>query len=64
MKTTAYGPRTTNNLRRQWRAIIENNYRHDLAGRGVQATRFACSTGLRPGTGRWYAAALWSYNQH
>lgn len=61
MKTTAYGPRSTSQLRDQWRALMTApGTRKHLAS----ATRFACSNGLRPGTGRWYAAALWSYNQH
>jgi len=63
MKTTAYGPRTTTNLQIQWRALVAaaNGKRN---GRLAAATRFACSNGQRPGTGRWYAAALWHFNQH
>jgi hypothetical protein len=62
MKTTAYGPRTTRKLQAQWRTIMLDSRRDHK--RVNAATRFACSGGLRPGTGRWYAAALWSYNQH
>ena len=58
-----YCPRTTRKLQAQWRAIVSSAT--GKAGRRAKAaTLFACSTGLRPGTGRWYAAALWSYNQH
>lgn len=61
MKQRAYGPRTTFHLQTQWRALMTApGARTHLAS----ATRFAVSTGARPGTGRWYAAALWSYNQH
>lgn len=58
-----YGPRTTSKLQAQWRAIV-SSATGKKAARAKAATRVACSTGLRPGTGRWYAAALWSYNQH
>jgi hypothetical protein len=58
MKIRAYGPRTTQHLRSQWRAVVGRD------SRSRNATRFACSEGLRPGTGRWYAAALWHFNQH
>lgn len=57
--TTAYGPRTTRKLQNQWRALAGTN-----TPRLRSATKLACSTGLRPGTGRWYAAALWAYSQH
>lgn len=63
MKTTAYGPKTTVKLQSQWRSIVSQAT--GRTGRHAKAaTRFACSTGHRPGTGRWYAAALWHFNQH
>jgi hypothetical protein len=54
---------TTLKLQATWRNIVgKSTGKHRAyAQAGV---RFASSTGQRPGTAAWYAAAIWRYNQY
>ena len=53
---------TTAHLRTTWRAIVgKSTGKH--RDRCLTGVNFASSTGARPGTTTWYAAAIWRYNQ-
>lgn len=51
----------TYRLQQNWRAIVK------ASGKNLRpaqtAVRFASSTGLRPSSAKWLAAAIWKYNQ-